>query len=321
MSKIKFTDLYFSALKNKFYNEVILPFISNDAFSYEHEVKDIVYHYTSLDTLINIINNQTLWATNHRFLNDRSEYKHGISLLLEFIETQKPSKNLYLKTLIPEFEKIGEYDRYVTCFSNNGDLLSQWRAYSNNGKGVSIGFIRTHINSALAKPTDGSYILYDDLKKNIVLQTYLEKWLAFSKKEELNFDWQNHDPKKVFNLLFIDFFSLLIADYKDSAFAEENEYRISLRSIFFEPKYLVEPKFRTNGSLIIPYIELETKYNEYKKAKEQYGTITTEKLPIVEIIIGPSLDFPAVFDGLTLLLNANQYEGVEIKPSEIPYRI
>lgn len=320
MSKIKFSESHFFGLKNLFYKEVLHPFITNDAFSFEQDVKEIIYHYTSLETLISIINNQTLWATNHRFLNDRSEYKHGISLILELIKTQKPSKNLYLKTLIPELEKISEYDRYVTCFSNNGDLLSQWRAYSNNGKGVSIGFIRTHINSALAEPIYGRYILYDDAKKNIVLQTYLEKWMAFSKKHESDFDWQNRNPKQIFAFLFVDFFSILIADYKDSDFAEEMEYRISLRSNFFDPEYIVEPKFRTNGSLIIPYIELETKFNEHIKT-DLYGTILVERLPIVKIIIGPSLDFTSVSDGLAFLLKSKQYEGVEIKQSNIPYRI
>jgi hypothetical protein len=29
---------------------------------------------------------------------------------------------------------------FLTCFSENGDLLSQWRAYGNNGDGVAIGF-------------------------------------------------------------------------------------------------------------------------------------------------------------------------------------
>lgn len=29
---------------------------------------------------------------------------------------------------------------YTTCFSENGDLLSQWRGYANDAKGISIGF-------------------------------------------------------------------------------------------------------------------------------------------------------------------------------------
>jgi hypothetical protein len=32
------------------------------------------------------------------------------------------------------------HSSYITCFSRKGDLLSQWRAYGDDGRGVSIGF-------------------------------------------------------------------------------------------------------------------------------------------------------------------------------------
>ncbi|WP_346867458.1 DUF2971 domain-containing protein [Clostridium sp. UBA1353] len=40
---------------------------------------------------------------------------------------------------------------YITCFSRNGDLLSQWRAYGDNGKGVSIGFNSKLISKAISR--------------------------------------------------------------------------------------------------------------------------------------------------------------------------
>jgi hypothetical protein len=51
------------------------------------------------------------------------------------------------------------------------------------------------------------------------------------------------------------------------------------------------------------------------------STLLVKKLPISEIIIGPSLDFNALSDGITELLKANQYYDVEIKQSVIPYRV
>lgn len=56
---------------------------------------------------------------------------------------------------------------FVMCFSGeeSGDLLSQWRGYGDNGKGIAIGFNEY----ALKKVTDSvqtyenqeSYILYN----------------------------------------------------------------------------------------------------------------------------------------------------------------
>ena len=50
---------------------------------------------------------------------------------------------------------------YITCFSRNGDLLSQWRAYGDDGRGVSIGF-----NSKLLYKVDSSKndIYIEDVK-------------------------------------------------------------------------------------------------------------------------------------------------------------
>lgn len=38
-----------------------------------------------------------------------------------------------------EFEK-GGVTNFVICFCEEGDKLSQWRGYADNGRGVSIGF-------------------------------------------------------------------------------------------------------------------------------------------------------------------------------------
>lgn len=49
-------------------------------------------------------------------------------------------KRIIINTLLQIKEQ--EYDRYISCFSEDGDLLSQWRGYADDGKGLSIGFNR-----------------------------------------------------------------------------------------------------------------------------------------------------------------------------------
>lgn len=46
-------------------------------------------------------------------------------------------------------EKSKKIKRYICCFSGDGDLLSQWRAYADDGKGISIGFKKLQIKEFL----------------------------------------------------------------------------------------------------------------------------------------------------------------------------
>jgi hypothetical protein len=47
---------------------------------------DLVYHYTTAEGLKGIIENRCIWATNVNFLNDISEYHHGVDIVREEIK-------------------------------------------------------------------------------------------------------------------------------------------------------------------------------------------------------------------------------------------
>lgn len=46
-------------------------------------------------------------------------------------------------------EKSKKIKRYICCFSGEGDLLSQWRAYADDGQGISVGFKKSQIKDFL----------------------------------------------------------------------------------------------------------------------------------------------------------------------------
>ena len=48
----------------------------------------------------------------------------------------------YVKLFTDEFfnENHADFRYYVTCFSYQNDLLSQWRGYADDGRGAAIGF-------------------------------------------------------------------------------------------------------------------------------------------------------------------------------------
>src|SRR5260370_10550976 len=101
-----------------------------------------LYHYTGAAGAIGIIQGRKIWATDYRHLNDRKEYRIGPKLL----EDELRSRRLEGKHRIG-FERLVEQTQrlcYVLSFSEMGDQLSQWRAYSPAGNGYALGFEQTN---------------------------------------------------------------------------------------------------------------------------------------------------------------------------------
>lgn len=131
-----------------------------------------LYHYTSIEGLRGILSTQSLWATNYRFLNDRTE----IILFKEKLKAYLvPTAREFLSALIfdgkarpGDFDKYGGFEKACareaqnfveTCFNTFQDeiyltsfcgtshdeyirkhgLLSQWRGYGLGG-GVCVEF-------------------------------------------------------------------------------------------------------------------------------------------------------------------------------------
>jgi hypothetical protein len=109
------------------------------------ESNQIVWHYTSGDALINIVQSGSLYSTQVSCLNDSTEVRYAENLLREtFIEVQKEShpeeEAALLERLInnsdPKFVASSPSDFFVTCFSSEKDDLSQWRAYGGGRMGM-----------------------------------------------------------------------------------------------------------------------------------------------------------------------------------------
>lgn len=299
---------------------------------FKEESSDLIFQYTNMSALIGMVENQCIWATHLYFLNDRNEYKHGISLINEIIETITTQENKYIFQAISKvIEDISTVERYVACFSKKADSLSQWRAYGNNGTGVSIGFVRKKLKTILQGEHSFKSIVYDKEMQKTALKLIIEEATKFfvSKKEE--FDWHNNTYYWVVGYSISKVLDFIIANYKDPAFEEEKEYRIECKQ--FHNRLNAEAKqlkiyHRTNEKLIIPYTKIYTKPLEDPYAGPETDLFfKVEQLPIKKIIIGPSSNQDDVINGIKKLLQNNFYTvgsceyDVEIIKSQIPYRL
>lgn len=105
---------------------------------------ELVYHYTNTSGLTGILTSKCLRATNLSFVNDEQELRYGYLLCANVANDLLKShgNDQRYSTVLNTFQSTwkGAVDVYATCFARNGDQLSQWRAYSPNSSGFSIGF-------------------------------------------------------------------------------------------------------------------------------------------------------------------------------------
>lgn len=108
-----------------------------------------IFHYCNLIKFESILNSKKLWLTPVQTMNDGTEVDHLYNIIWpkvkEKIITEMQSDLLddvqHIFNLVDGNAKLHVEDMpYCVCFSDNGDLLSQWCRYAEDGTGVSIGF-------------------------------------------------------------------------------------------------------------------------------------------------------------------------------------
>lgn len=105
-----------------------------------------LYHYTTGDSLIRIIESQELLATQAACLNDMTELTHAADQLRELVKMRNsdaPTSVTAFRSRLAEV-LLNPYPetsgRFVTCFTEKRDDLSQWRSYSGGEGGYAIQF-------------------------------------------------------------------------------------------------------------------------------------------------------------------------------------
>lgn len=218
----------------------------------------IYYHYCSVDTFFNIIQTSTLRLGDPLSMNDSAE----IMWFLDLIENYASEKGKYKKTvenwkliekMIEEIIKKIDFP-YILCLSKKNDVLSQWRSYADDGKGIAIGIdVNELIN--YGDGLSGHDIVYKPEEQiNILEKREIGKCLneleetLYCNNEQVLYS----KVKKLISHLLED--SMIC---KNPAFEEENEYRILYRNSRADEGKISDIKFRTNNGSILPYREIQ----------------------------------------------------------------
>ena len=114
---------------------------------YADQPSETMYHYTSIEAVPNIVQTGGLWATDIHYFNDAAELSHTAALLVSEIESRqqvgamdRPVLDQFLGWI--RHRVANGHTVFVSSFTPNGNLLSQWRSYCPYGRGVSLAFRR-----------------------------------------------------------------------------------------------------------------------------------------------------------------------------------
>lgn len=274
----------------------------------------IVYHYCSIDTFYAIGTKKTIRLSDITKSNDSMEIMWITNYIKDiFAETFDSVKAEYFKKNYPfdVFQELVEhyqtdffdetkriYSYYVCCFSEIGDVLSQWRGYADDAKGIAIGFdgnLLLGIGTSARNDSIITPVLYFDKveysnrsHRQIVkkaAEQLIEDLKPIAKKFTIDsVDDIRQQSMEPFNKCFLNLFNKAIF-IKNPFFREEKEYRIChcidnrnneplAESIFLNGNVHFEKfSFQNRGGKLVSFFDLN-----FNKSTSEF---------IKEIVIGP----------------------------------
>lgn len=268
----------------------------------------VVYHYTTMNTLMSIVENQCLWLSKSDFLNDSSEIQYVLRLVdsvgLDLHQNSMSdmdsgnamnARNFLLEQLEYESAKI-----YILSLTETNDLISLWYNYAQQ-EGCNIGLDMKSLDESLHDMVDGNNtfamhgsVVYRRSEQEQMVRREFDKFIQQLGRlpEPVQTDYQH----RIWQDFRMRFFTYGVF-FKDECFEPENEYRVAI--VTYNDNSVL---FRNSRGAIIPYIKLPL-------AK-----------PFRSVMIGPRNKQDIVESGLQYYLRVQGLSNVETQVSSIPLR-
>jgi hypothetical protein len=318
---LKFMELYIR----------VLP-LWNRYFPYTQPPPPPLYHYTNAAGLVGILDSGSLWASAIGHSNDPREIACAFDVARPILtelaaqpEFQKRNQHLLMSVLEQFFENPERptQDGFAVSFCAKPDLLSQWRAYGDEG-GFSLeiyplarafvpGPDSEAMNLVLLRSAVGSRIIVQKINydPNEQQAEFRQRLIATSRLlDEVTEELPDADATAVVATLLTTSLIEWVYSVKDVAFTEEQEWRlICLPDIdhFYGGntyKHYGAVKTRVRNGVIVPYVVLEP---------------IEGLLPIKSVTCGPALHPNLTKKAVALALESKKY-GSDVHQSRVPLR-
>jgi hypothetical protein len=281
---------------------------------FEFDNDQLLWHYTTGHGLLGIIESGTLLSTQVSCLNDSSEVRYGSNLLrkayLDLLR-QSATENPKLEEFLRKYELATTEDPsaplhapsywFVTCFSRNGDDLSQWRAYCGGENGYAIAFKASRLfgNGVLVR------VNYDHAYHQKAAEEIAKATFQFYQE---GIQRRSPDAAQQWAAEFFPEFSRIIDQLapmvKQPAFSSEEEYRIIH---LLHKGELPRLQFRQKTTLMARHLPL---------------TFTGHPLlPITQVRVGPSRHKEITRISVDTLLRQKGYDAGLVTASAVPFQL
>lgn len=280
-----------------------------------------LFHYTSSDTLLKILEKKQLRFSNRLYLNDRSEGKYILRFCIDCIDEVWPDTSQYKKSKFIEELKMlldnmhqDHFQFYQTSFSLDGDNLTMWNYYGKED-GVNIRFnsstlfqsLKKHLHNPVMPSTAFLYgpVIYDEQKQIEIIKRML---VEFTATKEFLDEWYMFTSWAILNIGTF---------FKHKGFRDEREYRIAY-NLFAHPEEQTEClSFFSDIEYKQPY-----SFEVYKRENMlvPYVDVDFDNQALQSITLSPKLSVADYAQGLELILHKNKLFEVPITASEIPLR-
>ena len=306
-----------------------------------YRVPSVLYQYTNFAGLEGILKSRKFWATDTHFLNDSSEITYADQMMSTILNDRMTTiagnsilQDIYYDVLgrkygLPSVIRAWDDDFYVVSFSQDGNLLSQWRAYGADGAGYAIG-IRPHdLEEKIEGATALAYgkrglafikVCYDEDEQRALILDVVDRGEEIIKDEYRSRTESEHKSfcetaAKALSTIMWQFVVFL----KHPDFREENEWRVvkkrwganAMPGINDGAKKGVKYRTRASDNARISYLELDFASRD-----------DAQLIPIEEIRLGPRLRDPDAQEKLKEILLSLGY-GTNMPKTPIsgtPYR-
>lgn len=299
-----------------------------------------VYHYTSIEAMKSILENDNLWLSDSRFLNDKTELEDGRKATIEAINKLLNKSNNLDKSILEELLEYFKSDDlcvYVASFCTKSNLAHQWALYANKGQGVCIKYEINNDNGRkffrLDNKSQPSYFrLYKvnyacskdkaKMQETLIADFFRQFYSDISTTDKL---------RPIFVGYLKGFLARSLSVFKNESFAAEQEVRLVLDKYNAEESF--EIKYRVRNNIIIPYVETNGLKDNTKELCGHY-----QLAPIKEILVAPVAYQDTVIRSIEILIKnlaehgrsdreefERKNEGkilkeIKVKTYDLPYR-
>jgi hypothetical protein len=270
-----------------------------------------IYHYTSVDALVGIVESQSVWLTDYSYLNDKRELVHGVEIVSEVVNkllrsTSSKEVQELLNTWLKSTTSGNQPRVCIASFSGDSDSLSQWRAYGS----IAIGF-KPQLIAIHTRATRLEAVHYNSSIQRKLVEVFINHLVQAYQADHVNNALERIED------VYHQFEQILemVAFFKDRSFKDEQEYRLVYieHSQLFKNDFLDRPpkRFRIKGNRLLPYVV----------SSELFPMLNSDprELGICEIVLGPETD-ELLARGIREFLDANGMEKISLKASKVPYR-